>query len=253
MKCRQAQELIGAYLYGDLAADEMRDLRVHAQECAICREDLAGRGRIVSSLDDNVPMLSDEERLRIAWSVKGALRKEQLQRRPLALRLIPTFTITGLLVAGIFVGRYMITRHGHQSPANAIAKNAPHVRVKELPPPQVDKDTNQITDQVSQLLQALSNPNYGAVAPNRSTSPDRSFPPVHRSMFLPDGGLKVVPEQQGPVKPVQPVVPDANSADSPKDSTPAVTKTDSGAGSEAMKLPKVTDPKNAETTPSDNK
>jgi anti-sigma factor RsiW len=77
MKCKQAQDLIGAYIYGDLAAEEMRDLRVHTQDCALCREDLASRGRIISALDDTVPMLTDEERLRIAWSVKGAVRKEQ--------------------------------------------------------------------------------------------------------------------------------------------------------------------------------
>ncbi len=79
MKCRQAQELMGAYLYGDLAPEEMRELRLHAQDCALCREDLAARGRVVSSLSDATPELSDEDRQRIAWSVKGAVSRQQLE------------------------------------------------------------------------------------------------------------------------------------------------------------------------------
>ena len=50
MKCRHVREMMGAYLYGDLDADDMREVRMHTQECVDCKEDLESRGRVISSL-----------------------------------------------------------------------------------------------------------------------------------------------------------------------------------------------------------
>lgn len=257
MKCKQAQDLIGAYIYGDLAPDEMRDLRVHAQDCALCREDLESRGRIVSLFDDSVPALSDEERQRIAWSVKGAVRKEQLQRKPLALRLMPSFALAGLLIAGIFVGRYVVTKSAHPTTHNTTAKNpsGASVRIRELPPPDGSGKSNQIADQVSELIQSLMNPT-ATVQPDRRDSSTRSSKPDRRYMIPSDTAFPVVPEhtaQPGKTNAQQQPTPDVNSANQPKESAPDVNKSETGTNSEATKLPRVTDPKNAETTPSENK
>lgn len=251
MKCRQAQDLIGAYLYGDLAVEEMRDLRVHAQDCAMCREDLASRGRVISSLDDTAPTLTDEDRLRIAWSVKGAVRKDQYQRKPLALRLAPTLALAGVLVAGIVVGRFAITRSDHPSTTRtATSPTGASVQVKELPPAVSNPKPNQTADHVSDLIQSLVNPT-ATIGPNRGTSSSRERErPV---VIPPENPFIVAPEHQTPVTPAQqqPVV-DPNST-IPKDSDPSVGKTESGTDSEAIQLPRVTDPKNAETSPSENK
>ena len=252
MKCRQAQELIGAYLYGDLAPEEMRDLRVHAQECALCREDLASRGRVISALDDDVPGLTDEERQRIAWSVKGAVRREQLQRRPFVTKLVPAFALTGMLIAGVLVGRYVVIRPSQAHPHKSVAKNQSDVHIKELPTPDRAAKPDPMADQVAQLLQSLATPT-GVIGPDRASSAGRSFDPSRRCMYPPDISFKVVPHDNA-VAPVRPPVPDADSTEMPKDSTPSVNNTETGADSEAAtRLPKVTDPKNAETTPSENK
>lgn len=253
MKCRQARDLIGAYLYGDLAPEEMRDLRVHAQECAVCREDLASRGRIVSSLDDTIPTLTEEEKQRVAWSVRGAVRKEQLRRKPLGRRLVPAFALAGVLIAAITVGRFVVMRSGH--PATAKMAKGPagaSVRVKELPPADNSSKSSQLTDQVSELIQSLMNPTATFQPPDRTSGSARSQNPDRRSMIPPESAFKVT-EHQIPPAAQQPPAPDANSTDVPKDSGTAVNKTETGGGSEATQLPRVTDPKNAETTPSENK
>lgn len=258
MKCRQAQDLIGAYIYGDLAPEEMRDLRLHAQECALCREDLASRGRIISSLDDNVPELTDEERQRIAWSVKGAVRKEQFQQKPFMLRLVPTFAVAGVLIAGILVGRHMLTRTEPSHSRMAKDLKNPKVQVQELPAPDKNADPTQVADQISQLLQNLAAPNYpGAmIQPDRNTLPGRAWSPDRRMIVAPEN-VFVVPQDKIPATPPpadQQPAPDTNMVNPPKDSTPAVNNTDTGTDSEAAtQLPRVTDPKNAETTPEENK
>ncbi len=251
MKCRQAQDLIGAYIYGDLTPDEMRDLRVHAQQCALCREDLASRGRIVSSLDSSVPELSDEDRQRISWSVKGAIRKEQLESRPLIRRLVPAFALTGVLVAGIVVGKYMTTQP--EPPRQNVARetnNSPEVNIEELPKADGKADPIVVADQISQLLQALANPNNtGMFQPDRNSLPGRAWLPDRRGLISPED-VFVVPEHKMPAAPqAEQPVPDTNMVNPPKDSAPAVDNTDTGADSETTQLPRVTDPKNAETTP----
>lgn len=250
MKCRQAQDLIGAYIYGDLAPDEMRDLRVHAQECTLCREDLASRGRIISSLDDSVPVLTDEDRQRIAWSVRGAVRKQQSERKPLARRLIPALALSAVLAAGIFVGRYVVMQS--QPTAHKVVKDAssPSVKVQELPPADNNPNANQIADQISELLLALSNPATATLAPNRASASSRNVD--HPAFIPPENPFNLAPQHHVQATPSQPQSPEPDSAEPPEDSVPTVDNTETGMEPEATQLPKVTDPKNAETTPSEN-
>ncbi|MGQ9456555.1 MAG: zf-HC2 domain-containing protein [Armatimonadota bacterium] len=81
MSCRQVQELMGAYLYGDLSPEEMMQVRLHAQECVQCRSELESRKTVISAIPDQIPNLSDEERMQLTWAVKGAIRSAQLAQQ----------------------------------------------------------------------------------------------------------------------------------------------------------------------------
>ncbi|MDH7601942.1 MAG: zf-HC2 domain-containing protein [Armatimonadota bacterium] len=80
VKCRDIQHLIGAYLYGDLSAEEMNAVRLHVQECAECRHDLETRGAVIANLPNETPELTDNERMQLTWAVKGAIRNTELAR-----------------------------------------------------------------------------------------------------------------------------------------------------------------------------
>lgn len=247
MKCREAQELMGAYLYGDLASEEMHELRIHAQDCALCREDLATRGRVISSLSDAAPVLSDTDRQRIAWSVKGAVRRKQARPRPLALRLAPALMLaTAVLVAGFFAGR-LATRSPRQ-----------HGRPGTPNPPQAQIEVKETTNTAAkpakvpdQVMDAILNiVQQGTVLPgtSRQTEPGSRHHGGRGTVTPPDTGVKLQPEPTSILDQQQPAAahtPDA----AQKDSDAGSKKSDVGA---EKKLPRVTDPKNAETTPSDS-
>lgn len=78
MKCKEVQELMGAYLYGDLSAEEMRGVRLHVQDCPTCRRDLESRGAVLAAVPNEAPSLADEERMQLTWAVKGAIRSAEL-------------------------------------------------------------------------------------------------------------------------------------------------------------------------------
>lgn len=130
MNCKQVHELMGPYLYGDLSPDEMMEVRVHTQSCTECKEDLRTRGFAVSSLDDSVPFLSEEEKQRIAWSVKGAIKEKEKAPSPFKFRLAPAFALVMvLLLVGFVIGSRLNTPTGGQSPGNPADNNKPRVTV----------------------------------------------------------------------------------------------------------------------------
>ena len=104
MKCRHVRHVMGAYLYGDLAPEEMRQVREHVEQCGECREDLHGRGTVAASLDDTAGALTDQDRQEITWSVKGAVRAKERQSRAFGLRLAPTFGVAAVLLLGFAIG-----------------------------------------------------------------------------------------------------------------------------------------------------
>ena len=256
MKCRQAQELMGAYLYGDLAPEEMRDLRVHSQDCAVCREDLAARGRIVSSLGDATPELNDTDRQRIAWSVNGAVSSREVERRPLALRFAPALALAAaVLVAGFALGRIAPHSPGQLASARETKRDHPlpqaTVEVKEKLP-DADK-TSQTADRLIGILNSMSNTAIVA-DPNRQTTPGSRHLPNRQDAKPPrDHGVRMAPDAGSAVpSPLQPDTASAGPAGLPKESGTAPKNTETGTGLDQTKLPKVTDPKNAETTPSES-
>lgn len=240
MKCRQAQELMGAYLYGDLAPEEMRDLRVHAQDCVLCREDLATRGRVVSSLSDSSPTLSDADRQRIAWSVKGVIRKQQVRTRPLILRLAPTFALAAaVLAAGFFAGK-LATRSPQQTASAARGHVRPGAKVEVKEMPNEASKTGKAADQLIDILRTIT-PSATISDGSRQTVSGRGIRNTRKHLNPSSDTVKMHEA---------PAAPD-NSTAAPKDSGPSPKKNETGTISGDTKLPRVTDPKNAETTPSE--
>ena len=248
---------MGAYLYGDVAPEEMRDLRVHAQDCALCREDLATRGSVVSSLGDATPKLSDEDRQRIAWSVKGAVNRRELESRPLIVRLAPALALAAaVLVAGFALGR--VTPHktvqtaNSRGPGRDQAVPEAKVVVTEKTAPIPDK-TQEAVSKAIELLNAMKT--AGVQPPIREIGQGSRGPRQGRPHPTPqpDLGVKMVPDAGlGVPNPLAPDVTSGTPAGSPKDSSESPKKTEMGTDSDQNKLPKVADPKNAETTPSES-
>jgi len=110
---------MGAYLYGDLSPVEMREVRLHTQDCSECREDLRERGQIIASLGDGAPMLNDDERQSIAWSVQGAVRLQEQERQYSRFRLAPAYVIVFVLAVGLVVGSTINARMGSHQPDTA--------------------------------------------------------------------------------------------------------------------------------------
>jgi len=254
MKCRQARELMGAYLYGDLAPEEMRDLRVHTQDCALCREDLAARGRVVSSLGEAVPELGDTDRQRIAWSVKGAISSREVQTRPLIVRLAPALGLAAaILVAGFVLGR--VAPHS----AGQLADLRGTDRGPALPQATVEikeriSDADKARESVDKAIDLLDSVSATATAgANRETTPGRHLPNRKNATAPRNNTVRMTPDAGSAVpRLLQSDTASSNAGGSAKEFSNAPKKTEMGTDSGQTKLPRVTDPKNAEATPSES-
>ena len=102
-RCKSVSDLLGAYIYGDLSVDEMRKVRVHAGECAECASKLASMTRTVQLIPNGLPTLTDEEKHRITWAVKGAVRAKEQPKR--FFLFFPAFA-KGFAVLVIAVGAF---------------------------------------------------------------------------------------------------------------------------------------------------
>lgn len=114
MKCKDIRDLIGPYLYGDLLPEEMRAVRTHAQLCEACREDISTQGMLIGSLGNRAPELTDDERQRILWSVKGAVRAQERERYIFGFRFSPAYALAAAVIIGmvaIKVADTISTRH----------------------------------------------------------------------------------------------------------------------------------------------
>lgn len=233
MKCERVQEMMGAYLYGDLSPEDMRDVRLHAEECSECREDLESREQAVSCLGDEVPQLSDDERLSIAWGVRGALR-QQIARRPLLFRPASAFAVTAVLIAGLIVGA-LLSMHAMRSqapaPTQAAKPSEPanaktsHVIVTEVKPNRATNDSGG--------LASGSSPRS-----NRSKAIDTALRAVRRGMTLGTSSRNSDAATQKRTKPEEPVPVTGEKSESGK-AQPAT---------EGAKLPAPTDLNDAQTS-----
>lgn len=238
MNCRQAKDLMGAYLYGDLEPDQMRELRIHAKDCTGCREDLLSRGKVVSALNEAVPAISDADRQRIAWSVKGAVRSQQTYETPLIVRLAPTVAlVAAVLLTGFFAGK-ITNRPSHQ--AKAVDKKPTSatvsVEVKEMQAPK--EKTVEPAAQLIEVLKAINLP-AAVTGGSRETTPGRGQPEQRHYKPAPGSDAAVVDAPVAKTKP----------AAGRKDSSENLQNTETKVEAENTKLPRVNDPRSAETTP----
>jgi hypothetical protein len=105
VSCKKIADLIGAYIYGDLTPDEMRMTRMHMEECQSCAKELEFRSKTLALIPTETPMLSDEEKQRIMWTVRGAVRE---QSKPVRSGIFtPRFAwgvAASLILVAVFTG-----------------------------------------------------------------------------------------------------------------------------------------------------
>lgn len=152
MKCKQVRELAGPYLYGDLTPEEMKQVRLHTQECECCRNEIRTQGAVLSAIPADGPELTDEDRQRIAWTVKGAIRASEQERQTSRFRFPLAYALAGAVVITMIAIQVVGTmRHQPRiSEANVIItevtkpkpKNNSHVDKPEFPKPETDTQAN---------------------------------------------------------------------------------------------------------------
>ncbi|MCX8053132.1 MAG: zf-HC2 domain-containing protein [Armatimonadetes bacterium] len=232
MNCKLVREMMGAYLYGDLAPEEMKEVRLHTQECPECRKDVESRGRIIAAIPCDTPELSDEERMQIAWSVKGAIRNCTVAQEGFRwgyVAAIATVALAALAVAGIVV------YNSSKQPSSIQAKRrpVPVVRIQEEPIPPGPEPTMKTERQA------------------RTPASPHQSPELEREPSTPSPRLRNIERQLGTIatiarhehrkrnvaaeKPV-PVV------EEPETNTPVPPE-------EGTKLPRPTDPNDAQIAP----
>lgn len=122
-RCKKITELFGAYIYGDLSPEEMHRVRMHVEECEACAGDLDARSRVLDIVPRQMPVLSDEDRRRIMWTVKGAIRakNEPARSRFFSSVYVRGFAVTAVVVAAFAAG----TLIGLRKPPKIIVKQVP--------------------------------------------------------------------------------------------------------------------------------
>ena len=178
MNCKDIKDLIGPYLYGDLSPEEMRAVRTHAQLCELCREDVGAQGALIGALANRAPQLTDDERQRIVWSVKGEIRARERERHIFGLRFSPAYA----LAAAVIVGMVAIKVVGTISARN-VPKTEPVVIVKKVEtpkPPNHDSENNRNRENPA---------NRQAAAPGETGNKDSSSEGIAR-IFEGAGGAR---------------------------------------------------------------
>ena len=230
MKCKRIQDMMGPYLYGDLAPDEMREVRLHTQACAVCRADVESRGRVVSSLPDKAPELSDQDRLEIAWAVKGAVRNGAHAREAFSFRWGYVAAVASVVLAGLAVAAIVV----HNS-----AKPPPLTQAKQRAAPAVVE----IREERVAAASKHTREHARRPSPEETTGQetpslrDETVPNVARQFTT----LGVISRHHPPKKNVAEDKP-APVVTAPEEPKPAPPE-------EGAKLPKPTDPNDAQTAP----
>lgn len=241
MKCKLIRDMMGAYLYGDLAPDEMRQVRVHTHECEACRADLAERGRVAASLGNTPPQLSDEDRQRIAWTVTGAVRHSELANQQTRIRWAPAFAVAAVLIAGLAAGLLLsahVTKPPVQSRADAPKEKAP-AAVVEITEEDFAAPRTASREESTSVQDAETPPSSTASGPRRPSTVDRVARAIRRGSTFAAGARKGASAQhENAARPDEPVE---------IESAPQPAQTDHTNGD--LKLPAPTTPDNAQTSP----
>jgi len=231
MKCKRIQEMMGAYLYGDLAPDELREVRLHTQGCAVCKEDVESRGKVLAAIPSAAPELSDDERMQIAWGVKGALKNGAQAREGFRwgyVAAVATVALAGLAVAAIVVynsSRPLSSMQARQRSASPVVS----IREERRAPPK--KPT------IVPETQARTPATSTGEEERRPASGDRA-PDIRRQL----ANFTAMTTRHDPRKRKLAVDKPAGVVEQPQLGEPAPPR-------EGEKLPKPTDPNDAQTAP----
>ena len=234
MKCKDARELMGPYLYGDLSADEMRKVRLHANECSECREDLVSRGRAIGAISTDLPTLTDEERQRIMWSVKGSVKNVE-PKRSFRFRLAPALGIAALVLLAFGIG--IALPHLNTSHHKNNAASESRVTVTEIA-----ADRNRSSHRVDRNSTSVASEqnNSDKTDTGRALDPLRMAPlatsdygPTHRSRPSDSQQRTVLPQEPTTVAPAQ-------------DKKSAASQLESHANQTGERLPQPSDERNAQ-------
>lgn len=134
MNCKNVRELAGAYVYGDLTPEEMKAVRVHTRICSGCEEDIRTQMALIGKIPNSAPVLSDEDRQRIAWTVKGAVMASEPERRTGWFKFSPAYA----LAAAVIVGMIGVAVNSTMSPT-ARDNERPTVVITEVPKQETPK------------------------------------------------------------------------------------------------------------------
>ena len=194
MKCKNVQELMGAYLYGDLAPSEMKDFRLHAQDCERCREDVRTRGLVIDAIASTVPSLNDEDRQRIMWSVKGAIRAREREERSVLLRVAPAFGLAAVLALGLGIGALISANHTKPRHSERVTRTA-----LSHPKPSAPEAPDTIAPNAQDTPEVAQEPVPGFRLPLASGwiggLSNRRLPAAKRTHIVPsDTPLSIVPD-----------------------------------------------------------
>jgi hypothetical protein len=160
--CRSVADLLGAYIYGDLTPDEMRRVRTHIEECDACARELETRSHAVALVPNDLPTLSDEERQRVTWAVKGALRA---RGEAVPFRLISPGSVRGLAVAAVVVAAF--------AAGIILGSKSPKVFARQVPANERPSRAGGPTDRVADTPKASVNVRAVPPEPVMAVGPSR--------------------------------------------------------------------------------
>lgn len=231
--CKKIAGMIGAYIYGDLSPEEMRAVRLHAEECDVCSREIEARIRTISLMPTDVPELSDEERRRVMWTVKGAVKAKNGKKR--FILFSPSFAqgfalatvILAAFTGGAFIGyskippkvKVVIKKVPVECDIPDVSIEETTEKIVESPEPATVKPTNDMTIATQPFVRYHLQEIYRGGNIDR-----RSEMPIDASKSI-IGENQPVPEPEQPTVdnyglPVLPVTESLNTPEAPKDAVP---------------------------------
>lgn len=230
-ECRRIIDLMGAYVYGDLTPEETRMVDSHVTECRSCWEELEARARAVQLVPNDIPALTDDERLRVMWSVKGALRSEHGEKRLPTFKRVPVlgFAAAVVIIAAFATGAIFGLR---SKPPKVIVKRVPVTKERQVtpaPPATPVEAPDRVADTSGPSInQPIIRPgNEIAVQPpSRDNMPDiYRWKPERRSPVEPPKLSTVIPPMDQP----QSVLEQPREEDPTSPIPPMISSPDAGA------------------------
>lgn len=156
--CHKTRAFMGAYLYGDMQPDEMREIRIHLETCDECRAEMQCQSDTISRIPDESPSLSAEDRAKILWSVKGAMRGQNAMRHTTPFRRAAWAFGAVAAVAVVFAAGAVVGGRSaffpHKAPVT-VSQPPPTTRPAPKPPEPAPTLTAQATPEPLVIASAI--------------------------------------------------------------------------------------------------